>query len=541
MAICSTFFHRDSLGSMRVLRIQSYLLLTWMTLQTAEGLIGGVWKSRKLNPVAPAEATSSVAEVEVVSLESVTQTWKYVLDGAELESIRHHMEDNYRSEAALLHVASGKFNGQSVVGFASQDQSLFKESMVKVPSKMSSEHAARTLVHAWAAVHCVLPPLVTNIGGSQESAQATTKDWTVVVLGNNDHAQAATKALVALGCTVHVVSTKPPKIQGAVSHDAAEVEFCTKIGGFDAILDTVGNEKPTSSRESSRTLGLLQSAHDCSVYVSTKTAQHGVLMEEGILFGPNKARQHVEKLSCVSLTRCSPALGSTVQKLLDAGFAWPSGKTTSLPSGAKARGWTMGEFWESSTWPQNVEADTRFGFPTRQTSTAWLDAEDDSDILADRSEAVASYFSQQRKLSEEKENNPDVLYVKGVRGFNERVVESGLTGVVFLSAPFCRTCKTLMPKFQRMARLKRDSSLIFCKADASGEEGKKLSRHLGIEAVPSFILYSNGDRYGIPISLSKLPSKKLDTALEFLESGKEFDFKSIFGDEEEDRPQSRLL
>ena len=63
---------------------------------------------------------------------------------------------------------------------------------------------------------------------------------------------------------------------------------------------------------------------------------------------------------------------------------------------------------------------------------------------------------------------------------------------------------------------------MFAKADATGSAGKALGRQLGVVAVPSFVLFRNGIRYGA-VSTSKLPSDRLDKAIEDLEAGKDFD------------------
>ena len=50
-----------------------------------------------------------------------------------------------------------------------------------------------------------------------------------------------------------------------------------------------------------------------------------------------------------------------------------------------------------------------------------------------------------------------------------------------------------------------------------------ISRLLGVDAVPAFVLFQDGKRYGDTLSISKLPSKKLDFALDFMKSGKKWD------------------
>ena len=81
-----------------------------------------------------------------------------------------------------------------------------------------------------------------------------------------------------------------------------------------------------------------------------------------------------------------------------------------------------------------------------------------------------------------------------------------------------------------MARERGREDLLFAKADATGPAGKALGKQLGVVSVPSFVLFRNGVRYGA-VSTSKLPSDRLDKAMDDLEAGKDFD-TSLEEDEE---------
>ena len=72
-----------------------------------------------------------------------------------------------------------------------------------------------------------------------------------------------------------------------------------------------------------------------------------------------------------------------------------------------------------------------------------------------------------------------------------------------------------------------DEELTYAEADTTGVNGKVLSKYLDVEAVPAFVLFRCGKMYGEPLSISRLPSKKLDLAVEMLVSGKEFDRKAL--------------
>jgi hypothetical protein len=91
---------------------------------------------------------------------------------------------------------------------------------------------------------------------------------------------------------------------------------------------------------------------------------------------------------------------------------------------------------------------------------------------------------------------------------------------------FPTRCRTINPQYTRMARLAKESSsspIIFAKAETSGRWGKELGRYLEVEAVPAFVMFRKGARYGSPMSVSKLPSRKIDRALDLLETGAEWD------------------
>lgn len=72
-----------------------------------------------------------------------------------------------------------------------------------------------------------------------------------------------------------------------------------------------------------------------------------------------------------------------------------------------------------------------------------------------------------------------------------------------------------------------EKGILFAKADATGEVGKDLSRLLKVDAVPAFLLFRRGRRFGPAMSISRMPSKKLDAAIEMLQSGRDWDAQAI--------------
>lgn len=272
-------------------------------------------------------------------------------------------------------------------------------------------------------------------------------------------------------------------------------------------------------------------------YVSTMTQSQRIIRENGVMFGPGKADDYAKKLEAGSFLKSPDVqsmppledLGSTVQSLLDKGIVFTEQQRKKMYSKSKlVKGWSLSDFWEQSTWPRdsNGGANTRFGLPTNDDPDlddvdmileAPLRRLDNRKYVPDNMDPAATAAAAQK--------NPYVKDIIGVRGLEDDIMAQKQDCLIFLSAKFCKTCKTLNPQFTRMARYgkEQDSSVGFFKAEASGPLGKPLGKFLGIDAVPSFILYRQGERFGIPLSVSRLPSDKINRAVELLKSGQEWD------------------
>jgi thiol-disulfide isomerase/thioredoxin len=245
--------------------------------------------------------------------------------------------------------------------------------------------------------------------------------------------------------------------------------------------------------------------------------------------------------------------GSTVETLLRKGLTLaPPSKSNSY----HVRGWSLKDFWEYTTWPRDASSNTRFGFPGSDLGSDLFD--DDEYADEDRRRTMISappLRSLRPEMFPTKAENfvddmdPFILEAKGVSDL-QRIVQDGTTCVLFVSAPFCRTCRYLKPQFQRLARQypvqfttnstintteasANATGLVFIEAEGTGQVGKDMGRALGIETVPTFILYKNGRRYGTPItSITRLPSKKLEVAIHCMQSDIAWD-ESLFQDEAE--------
>ncbi|KAG7348402.1 thioredoxin [Nitzschia inconspicua] len=463
---------------------------------------------------------------------------------------------------------------------------VYQDSVAMIPDKISDEDAIATYVIALSCVHCALPKLE-NVGGGTDSI-ATGK---AVVLGCSEVACFAAEGLASLGIEVFLVNNKGTanvknrKIQVITpAIGSSDVGFSAHVGQFDSLVDTIGNERSSSLSMDdpigdndfydiglsfgSSVLQLLRNRHNCQTYVSTFTNCQQVVANEGIFGGPGKAEQYCEKIGNLSILRKNKdsrllpppkSLGNTIETLLKAGTIFTEKQRRKLCSKKSnaIRGWSLADFWEATSWPRDASGTgtIRFGLPVRddpteedvevefmisespyrQEQARAVSTDSDYDDIGDfgLKEAKKSASSQNRAF----QNNPYVLNVLGVDGLQSEIVDTKMDCIMFMSAKFCKTCRTINPLYTRMARLhqERDGTTVsFVKAEASGESGKALGRHLSVQAVPSFVLFREGRQFGVPLSVSKLPSRKIDRALELLETGAPWDGSIL----DEDEPSS---
>ena len=119
--------------------------------------------------------------------------------------------------------------------------------------------------------------------------------------------------------------------------------------------------------------------------------------------------------------------------------------------------------------------------------------------------------------------------INGISDLNTEVLDPKKNCILFLSAAYCRTCKYLAPQYLKLARghVQAGDDIVFAKANAVDKLGKDIRKTLGVDAVPAICFFKAGERYGSVLSVSKIPSKKLDAALDLLISGENWDGKSI--------------
>lgn len=272
------------------------------------------------------------------------------------------------------------------------------------------------------------------------------------------------------------------------------------------------------------------------------TRSHHYVIREGLLFARNpvlKYQKDVErKVPESKFQKIRPPKGygpETLQKLLDAGVLFRAESNENGPNVNKdtfVRGWSLSDYMELETWPRDSSGGStiRFGFPVTDDITITSNDEAVKEEKARIGEPSAAENALRKKSK-----NPHVLVIDGVRGLNVEIAAKERDCILFLSASYCRTCKVMDPMYTKMAQTGKEvfnNKITFAKADIAGTMGKMLARALDTETVPSFVFFKRGKEFGTPLGVRRLPSKKLDLALEFLRSGEEWD-PELFREEDD--------
>jgi thiol-disulfide isomerase/thioredoxin len=360
-----------------------------------------------------------------------------------------------------------------------------------------------------------------------------------------------------------------------------EIPFCSALRKFDAIVDTLSDESSGNGPDNSSivcVLGLeystkkeecksavisqLNKQNKCHRYISTINTSQMKVRDNGILFGRGKAEKYIQGVvgkmqarGSRTLLETLPAIyepvrppksfgTKTLQTLFDAGVVYKSNKDALRRNkDILVQSWSLNDFFELVTWPRDSEGgNIRFGLPTVEDldsmSTEMLDEDDDGIAFAtpvgpapkNRSDtAIPSLSSEISMNVPEDQKNPYVVRVETLADLNDEVIRPQKDCVLFLSAQYCRTCKYLAPQYTKLARSNslNDGDLIFAKTNTVGKVGKEVSKALGVDAVPAFVLFRNGKRFGTTLSVSRMPSKKLNAALELLTMGDDWDGKKV--------------
>lgn len=516
-----------------------------------------------------ATSSSSLQSKRTASLSvRIEQRQTFIVDGGELQSFLLHNDDEGAAsagrppEAGCLTFVTGTTpeDARRVIGVPKAVQvedatqrgntvEVYAHTLAAIPAAISDGDAMSTAAAAVVGIHCAIPK-VEQVGGSEDGVFYSGK---AVVMGGNDYADFISDGLATLGIDVSLVSTGGIKarnkqvkvLKPAVGED--ELGFAAALGQFDSLIDTLANERKgmrvTSEDRSggSSVLQLLRARHSCATYISTLTLAQQMIMNDGVLFGPGKAKAYLKSTEALSPTACTPLVpapgfgASTLQVLLERNVLYPA-KNTQLAT--LARGWTLPVFWEETSWPRDSRGTgERFGLPVAEEEEEDLDAafrREQAQLSTPRTRVSSEGGmddKEARRQSQADQKNPYVTQIVGVEGLAETVIAQRRDCVIFVAMRSCRTCKSINSVFTKIARERDGSELLFAKADATGVTGKALGKQLGIVSVPSFVFFRNGVRYGA-VSSSKLPSSRFDRALQDLEAGEDFD--TALEEEDED-------
>lgn len=472
----------------------------------------------------PAEASfdsvaAQASRTEYVS--NIIQRQTAVIDGAEWRSYKRlglfpSQGDGDTGRFSVVVWEDSK--GQRWVAWAAtlSKNDVYQESISLVPSSTSTLDAMNTMMLAL-PVHVVRSRLEVKTSSFSSSH--------VVVWGSTVRAQQAATTLKELGAKkVTIVTTNniqlpgidvlPPAVTGVDDSDDEEDEntnmlpVCSALQSFDALIDTLGVESELG------VLSLLKARHGCHTYLSTLSHSQELIERKGLLFGPGAAKSYQERVarSASPYLLVPPiGLGGTVSSILNAGCVLKAegGKVGDVYTS----GWSLPAFWESTTWPRDTDGGGgRFGMPVVRDLLDF-DQDDEDDDVHYVSTTTLSLLPDSVVVASDE--NPFVRTVLGVTGLQQRIIQPQEDCLLFLSAPFCRTCRYLGPSYTRMARLNK-GKIVFAKADTSGLLGKELGRYLRVESVPSFVFFSKGRRVGKPLGITKIPSPKLQAKVDKL-------------------------
>jgi len=362
--------------------------------------------------------------------------------------------------------------------------------------------------------------------------------------------------------------------------------FATAIGEFDTLIDTLGDELgmgrartvlDNDIMDGGRFLEQLKELNGCDNYLSTLTRSQQYVLKQGLLFARDpviRYQKEVEKLTSKYQILPPPfSFGSTLQLLLDQNIIYSSDQNENGSHKTKSnfvRGWSLSDLTELKTWPS--EGPRRFGFPVVDLSVSSLslrrkamaaslntndnattetktvgkvsgkqssDSEDtdeeqeeeeysNTDIMetTPKSNANTTIKITKRSSKSAASSNPYVTTIQSASELNQQIIEPKRNCILFLTASYCQKCKRMTPQLNRIARLssEENSDVLFAHVDiSSGPRGKQLGKILGVDKVPSVIVFQKGDHVKIGDEASTVVERSnlnmLEKVAKVLESG----------------------
>eukprot|EP00957_Ditylum_brightwellii_P189054 14391733-Ditylum_brightwellii.AAC.2 len=191
---------------------------------------------------------------------------------------------------------------------------------------------------------------------------------------------------------------------------------------------------------------------------------------------------------------------STLQKAFDNGIIFPAGSNEN----------------ELNLWPQDSSgsAPVWFGFLGLEELTVKKEVEQ---IMGH------ACLSQTETKPPKKQTNTHVVIIEGLPDVTEEISS--------------KKCNSILA---RISNEEYKDGIIFAKTNKVKSPGKQLALSLHVELVPNFILFKDGEQYGLSLGIPTLPSKKLDLVIEYLHTGKEWDSDVVKKDEENSSKRMKL-
>jgi len=286
-------------------------------------------------------------------------------------------------------------------------------------------------------------------------------------------------------------------------------------------------------------ISLLRQLHGCERYISTMSKSQKIVLEDGILFGRTTAEKHTQqaelsnKNSMRSIVPPKQFGALTLQKLLDGGVIFKNKKKS-----AWIQSWSLKDFWEYTSWPRDstAGANVRYGLPIVEELDVVVDengaprsSSKKEEMISAPSKRIPGATPAPPKDEFEGQKNPYILGIEGLDELENVILSQEKDCILFLSASYCRQCKYLKPQYTRLAREMSEgkSDVLIAQVDAGRGKGKLLGNFLNVDAVPAFVLFRQGKVYGDTLSISRLPSKKMNLAIDLLSSGQVWDREAL--------------
>jgi thiol-disulfide isomerase/thioredoxin len=393
------------------------------------------------------------------------------------------------------------------------------------------------------AVATIVPSLLLDrMSGVMEEAflnsKITESPVNVVVVGGGKLADylASTTTVVYPGAKVYQVTSRGEGIGAkrgkgitCINPNKEDAGFSDIIGRFEVLVDTL-------AAEAEDTIELMRKKYGLKMYLTTMTRSAELFKDGGIFKGPgivNEYRREVEKF--VNFQRKDEWGGAGVDwagvqdvhgRLMKSGNIFDE----KIKAGTvNIWGSDVRDLLESTTWPRDSEGvNVRYGFPP----VVGFEDEDDDDEEDDDmeysnneeeedSEEIGEGgedTGEQDRMTKLRNSAAKVTAITNLQEVSSEIMETQSNAVLFLSAPWCKACKYMAPPYKRLSKL--EPEVKFLQVSISSEEGKEVSRWLGVDAVPSFVFFREGKVIGDPVSTGKLrKGGEVYTGVQLLKTG----------------------